>query len=265
MAEGLMRENARRLGREHHGIFARLDRHGAAQEGRLLGHGGADRLGQALQFVKAGRALLPVAGELLFALRHIAGEGQAAGLVIIGDIRAQAGLEMEQAAAIQIGAGGHGDAFILAQQRQVGQQQRLLILGGDIAHGAIGKAQHRVAVALKTAHGGIVQNLIVGRSGGVQAVQRLLQVVQIGHGGVIPHFAVINPQEGAALHLAFHFLQNTGLIGNDGAAAILGAHIGIKAVAELNHQRNPPCVTFLYYTIICQSLAISMGTFLATL
>lgn len=112
--------------------------------------------------------------------------------------------------------------------------------GGNVTHGAVGKAERRVPVALEAADNGIIKDLRIGCGSRIKTVKRLLQMRKVGHGCIIPHPAIIDPQKCAAFDAGLHFLQNTVCIGNHGPAAVLGADVSIKTVFEFNHKRKPP-------------------------
>ena len=90
MTEGFMGEYSCRFGGQHHGIPARLHGNRAAEEERMLLDCGAYSIVKTAKLVKARSALAPMPRKLPVVLRHAECERNAAGLVVIAYIRAEA-------------------------------------------------------------------------------------------------------------------------------------------------------------------------------
>ena len=235
VAEGLVGKDARRLRRQHHRVLSGHHRHGLPHECRLLPHGGPDLVRQILQFFKPGAAPLPGGGELLLPLCHAAPQGQAAGLIVVCNVRTQRGLEGEYAVPVQINANGHGAGAVLAEQGQIALQKGLLLLYRDTPHRVVLKNKLPVPVSLQLGDDGILFDVGVGRRRVIEPVQSLLNMGHICDGGVVPHLTIVYPQERPNLHRGLEFLQIAVLVLDHRPAAVLDTDIRIEVFPKFNH------------------------------
>ena len=61
----------------------------------------------------------------------------------------------------------------------------------------------------------------------------------VRHGRIVPELAVVYADKRLFFQAVSHLLERARLVADDGAAAVLDAHVGIKTVSKLDHVVPP--------------------------
>ena len=230
-----MREHARRLGRENHGIVARLHFRGVPHKGDALFDRPLRHLFEIGKLVKRRFTRLGVERKVLFPFCDLKRKRRAAGLIIVKKFRAFARIKSVIAMPIRIQQRRQLNFGIFRNDGKKIGQDLFLAIAGDIFHIIFRKTKFFVLVRFKTRDNGVFFDVRVILRQFVQTVQLFLNVVGILRRGVIPHLAVEYPEERSVRQPLLVLGKDTVFIDDGGSTAPLFSYVGIIALSESIH------------------------------